>query len=355
MRMQFLRKSGVVLAASFLPVLLFGFGLTLSIYNVFGTPDHLKRALVSSGFYDNLVDNLVQQANTETSTNKDRIPLDQPRVRQIIQGAAPPARLQQLVEGVLDNTYAWARAETPQLSFSLDLSDVKANLSEGLAAYASERSASLPVCAGAPSAEYNPLEATCIPPGVSPAQAAEQIRAQINENVLKDPIISSDSIETEDGKPVAEQLRPASDIFEGMKKGMWLSGITSLLLAVAIVLLSKPWQNGLKRLGVIFISVGAITSVTAILLVVIANKAAENLAGQGGLQAGVSKVLGVLAGDFRAWLLGFGITLLVLGIGALVARRFIWPTKPDHHPADTHQTASSQPDKPENPFTTKTV
>lgn len=313
------RKFGVVVAAALLPLALFTWGLLFSTYQMFAKPDQIKHSLETSGIYETFVSDVLDQAKQKESASEEKIPIDQADVKQVIEGAASPEYLKTQVEGFLDGVYGWVRGETDHLLWQVDLSGVKASLGDGLTKLAQDRVASLPTCSGQVDPQsFDALSADCIPRGVNTSAAVADIRNQIDKQ-FKDPVFTQDDLKNDQGKTLESQLSAVPNVYSKLMLGLWVGAILILLFAAAIIFLSVPLRMGLKRAGIIFVSVGAISIVIATLGAYAMKKAAENLGAEGEIRESALKVISSLADSFRNWWLIFAIIILVLGIGALVA------------------------------------
>jgi hypothetical protein len=323
--MQFLRKAALGLAAS----LLFSVRLALRVRQVLGTPDTLKRALKDSGFYQTVVNDALTQAQKEQPDpqEQDNIPLDQPEVQTIIKRAASPELLQSQTEGALDSVYAWLQGKTPTLTFSADLSTFKTDLANGLGGYVEERLSALPKCSAKnpPSGDFDPFNATCLPPGTNVKKVAAEARNEILKGeFLKDTELTASDLKSEDGKPIDEQLKAVPQAYQAATWATYGAGALALLLGAAVFFLSETKRKGLKKIAIVLLSVGAVTALLGWLLGVGAGRA-EQFIREGALQLSMARVGQIIVGDLRNWWLGYGIVLLVLGIGALVALHFTKP------------------------------
>lgn len=331
--MNILKKSLLGLCASFLVVLLFIFGTTLGLYQVFGTPEPLKKALRESGFYESIVGDAIDQAQKEQHTEgQNEIPVNNPEVQNLIKSAVSPEILQTQLDGSLDSFYAWMRGETPKLVFSVELGDAKNKLAANVGTYVQERLATLPACdpGVAPNTDMDPFSATCLPQGVTAAQVADQAKGELlSSEFLKDTTVSADSLKGEGGKSVEEQLESVPAVYEAIKWALYGSGGLALLMAVAVVFLSVNWRSGLKKVSIIFIAVGGVSVVFSWLAAIGLNRVAE-FATEPLQQSGV-KIGQALGADLRIWWMWYGIVLIVLGVLALVVLRF---TKPKEHATD---------------------
>jgi hypothetical protein len=338
--MQFIRKLSLAAAAALLFVLLFTFGLAFSAYRVFSTPDTIKSALKDSGFYQSAVANALQHAQKEQSTPAqapNEIPISHPAVQNIIKEAASPEFLQTQSEQALDSVYAWLRGESPDLRFTVDLATVKTRLADGMANYVQQHLATLPACAPGTApvgAGFDPFNAVCLPPGTTPEQVAAETRSQIlNGEFLKDSTqITADTIKTEDGKTLAQQLRDVPETYQRLTWAIYGAGILALLMALAVVFLSTDRRSGLSRASMTFIIVGTISALMAWLSSFGVQRGALALADQSGgiapLQRNVMDIAQELVNDLRTWWMGYGLVLIVLGIVTLIISRFMRPKAP---------------------------
>lgn len=367
--MQYIRKTALSLAVSLLFTVLLLFGITLGLQRVFGTPDALKHALKDSGFYQNVVGNALDQSQKqETAGEGDKIPVDQPEVRNIIKDAASPELLQTQLEQALDSVYLWMQGKTSTLAFTIDAGDIKARLADGIEQYATQHLASLPVCPSTtlPIGDIDPFNATCLPQGVSANQAAAEAKNQVlNGEFLKNTTVSADTIKTDGGNTLEQQLSAVPVVYQAINWAAYGAGLLSALLAVAVVFLSQNWRSGLKKLSITFISIGVISALLGWLASLGTQRGAEFA--QEPLQQSAIKAAQFLVNDLRTWWMGYGITLIVFGIATLVTLRFTKPSASDEAkklaqqptgeavPATTAVANMSEPAKPLNEQNSKPV
>ncbi|HLZ15140.1 MAG TPA: hypothetical protein VKQ34_04085 [Candidatus Saccharimonadales bacterium] len=324
-----LRKLAVVLAVTFLPLALWGAGLTWSIHQVFGTPQHLEGALNTSGIYHDIVGEILSkvqadQANKGTP-NTDTIPINQPEVQAIIKQAFPPQYLQGQTNQIVDAIYGWLQGKQPALAFSVDLNSAKQQLANGVGQYAQARLSTLPACTPdqIPSGDVDPFSAACVPPGFDVAGAAAKARDTIlNGNFLQNANLTADSIKTSDGKTLGQQLRVAPRTYHKATLGVYALGVLAVLLSVAIIFLSQTWRAGLRKAAIVYISVGAVTVLVSWLITFGLHKAVLALGkttdASKALEQSILKVVEILAQDVRTYWMNYGLVLLSLGIVGLV-------------------------------------
>jgi hypothetical protein len=323
--MPFLRKAALVVATALLPLFLFGFGLMFSLLQVYGSPDHIKAALVKSGVYNTFISDVLSEVKVADG-GEETIPVDQPEVKNIIQNAASAEFLQQQTADFLDGMYSWVKGDSNELSLEINIIDAKAKLIDGIAAYANERLTALPPCTGpVPVDSFDPLNAECIPPGTDQAAAVERLKQEIaNADFLKDPVITADDIKADNGKTLEEQLKAVPGVYNQIVSGVWATGLMALFMAAAIVALRAPWRAGLKRVGIVFIVVGAVSVGLALGASLATGVLADALAqsGDNKIQASLTEIVHILTNDLRVWWMGYGLILALIGVATLLILKF---------------------------------
>jgi len=368
--MHILKKLGLGVAVALLPVMLFAFGSLVGIFLTLGQPDTIKTALDKSGIYKDAVPSLLKQLGSDErpqeSKDRDKIPLEDPKIQAIVQDAFAPDYLKQQVTNFIDGTYAVIQGKSKSLDFEINLLEAKTRLANGLGTYAEERLATLPACTSVESIDpngYNPLNATCVPPGVDKAAAGQKVRDEFlnNQDFLKDPVINANDLGTSEGNKLDENLDHVAKSYGLVKTLIWATGILAVLLAVAIVFWSAERRTGIRRASVTFISVGAVGAILAWAATFILGRVAENLAkaspsaeSNTELQAQIVDVIRLVSTDVRNWWIWYGVLLVVAGLGALIAMRFIRrPNTPSKEiPAEPASDMSQQTlPKPTEPST----
>ncbi len=334
MLMHFLRKSALASAAIMFVTVLSLFGVLWGFDRVFGTPTSLKHALKASGTYDHVVSNALDQAQKEdsNSSNKEDIPVNNADVRKIISQAFPPQYLQSQTEQAIDAFYNWMHGSTPTLVFRLDLSEAKTKLADGVGTYVSQRLSTLPVCTPAtiPSGDVDPFNATCVPPGFDVAAAAERARQEIlTSNFLKDAQFDAADLKTQNGKPFTETYHQVPTIYRAATNTLYGLGIFALLLGVAMVFLSRDRRSGLRKLGILSLCSGIVVTILGWGVNILTHRATTDFAARAEskepLQQNAIKIVQLLAADIHNWWLGFGLTLVALSVGGLLALHFTKP------------------------------
>lgn len=326
--MQLLKKSllGGVVTLLFAMLVLFGF--SFGVLQVFGNAGSIKSALERSGVYNSIVENALTQAQTrQGEPEAGSIPLDRPEVKNIITTAASPELLQAKTENVVDAVYAWIRGETPALTFSLEIGDIKTGLANGIEQYAIQYASSLPTCAPGASADVDNdlFNASCLPEGADPKQLAARAKNDfLSGEALKETTFSADTIKIGNDGTLAQKLQTAPNIYRKITWGVYGSGLLALPLAAGAILLSATWRSGLKKLSIILIGVGALGVAVSVLGGIGMSRVAD-LAKEP-LQQSAASVVEILLGDLRGWWLWYGVALIVAGVAALIVLRVTKPS-----------------------------
>ena len=314
--------------ASLLALSLFGIGLFGSIYKVVSTPEPLKHALKESGIYETGINDALEKAQKDQqSGSKEDIPTSDPAIRDIIKSSFPPEYLQGQAEHALDSMYAWLHGDTPKLAFSLDVEQAKTKLADGLGTYAQNRLDTLPVCTAAdqiPSGDVDVFNAACVPPGFNKAEAVAKTKDEIlNGDFLKDSHFDADEVKNDNGQTLKQQLQAVPNYYQMLMLIMYMLGGMAVVMTAGIVWLSGNWRRGLRLAGFVFVGAGIFTTGLGIVSSIVMHKAVDEFSKSGSntepLQQKVVKVVQLLTDDVRGWLLTYGIVLLVIGVGAIVA------------------------------------
>lgn len=339
--MNFLRKAVVVTVCSLLPMVLLSFGILFSLYQVLGSPTHIKKALDSSGVYDTAIASLVQQTTNEQGTSDTQTSAGEAAVRKAVSDAIPASYIKDQTGGVLDGVYAWLQGDTQNLAFSIDLTPVKTALVENLTAQALERARSLPPCTAESqlSSVNDPFSMECLPPGTNPDALANQTRQSIlDSEMFKNASITPQNLTQKGDKPLEEQLSTVKDGYQVVKKSVYLTGMLAIVFITTAIFLSQPRRIGIKRVAFILLSVGGVGIITAIVSNFAVKAVVDSVVkkAEGALGTKIAQAAQYLANDIRNWWLILGILSVAAAIGSLVGV-YLWNKK--------HTTSDSESSK----------
>jgi hypothetical protein len=258
--MPIVRKVMLGVAGATLVFFLFMTAVDVGIVRVVGSPAPIKRILADSGIYNSIVPSSLDQAK-QISGSQNQIPLNDPIVRSAAETTFSGQFLQATTDRVIDSIYRWLDGQTPVPDFKVDLSAKKVEFADRVAKAVDQRAAGLPRCSTAPtSGSFDPFNTTCLPPGVTAAQAAVAIRSDIlnGAGFLDEPVITADSVKSADSNRsvFADQLKQTPDTYRKLKTTPLIFGLITLLSLLAFILLSNSRRRGFKHLGFVLIGIG---------------------------------------------------------------------------------------------------
>jgi hypothetical protein len=331
--MEIGRRILLALLTPLLVGLLFLLALDVGINRTATHPKIVKGVLVKSGLYSSLVPNLLKQQINIQTANGD-IPTSDPLVQQAANKALSPKDVQTKAEAAIDSIYAWLDGKSPQPDFSLSFTPDKTALADNLAAEAQAKLSSLPACTTPFTATvFDPLNATCLPPGVSTASAANALREQIKSATIDTASFkAADFKSNSDPKKTAfqDQFRDVPHRYQQLQKLPVVLGLLTILTAIAMVLLRRNWRAGLKYVGLLVVAVGFIMLFFAWAFnSAIQSKAVSGLNSDNKIiEQSLKDAAKDLAGNVNKNYIYFGLVYVVAGGVALAAPQFIKKPEP---------------------------
>lgn len=261
MLMQFLRKFLLVLITPLFSLLLFATAFNMGLLRTVNQPANVKKIIADSGVYDTAVNGLLEQAKQISDKGDGSVSLNNPIIHSAANTTFTPQFLQTNTETVLDSVYAWLNGKTPQPDFKIDLTDPKNQFAAAVAKSVETRAASLPACTATNTpSDFDGLTAKCLPAGLTPAAAGNEVQANIvgGKGFLDHPVINANSVKSSNSKRsiFTDQLKDVPKQYQRVKKVPLVLSILTLLVAVAIVFLSSSRRKGLRHVGVSLLVIG---------------------------------------------------------------------------------------------------
>ncbi len=331
MLMNFLRKTALVIITPIFTFLLFAAAFDMGILRVVSQPNNVKQVLSDSGVYNSAVNSLLDQAKQETSNNGS-LDLTNPTIKSAANATITPQYLQQNTDSAIDAVYAWLNGKTPQPQFSIDVSSLKDKFAAAASQAAEQRATTLPACTDAASASAavnDPVAATCLPPGVTPAAVGSEVQGNLlgGQGFLDNATIDASTIKGKNSNHsiFASQLKDAPKQYQRIKKTPIILSLLALLSAVAIVFLSSSRRKGLRHVGILLVIIGIFMLVLAWGMNEAVTKEVPKIKLNNAVaQTDVRKVIVDLEQkiDQNYWI--FGAVYTVLGALAIAAAIF-WP------------------------------
>lgn len=363
--MQFVRKATLVVVVPLFSLLLFSLAVDIGFVRVVTHPDKIKQILNDSGVYSSVVSGLLDQAKQVSSNNGD-ISLSNTQVRSAADQAITPTFLKQNTETFIDSVYRWLDGKSASPDFLIDLTGVKTQFADNVANNLQPQLAALPVCsAGANVQSFDAFNATCLPRGVTAAQAVASVKSDIlnGKGFLDNPAITAKDLKSSDSNQsvFSDNLKDAPRGYQRAKSSPVVLAMLALLVAAAIIFLSPTRRSGVKRVGITLLSIGVFMVIFAWGLNQATTKALPKIKLNNVVLQEKVKVLArdiVKEVDNTYYMLG--ITYAVVGVASVAGTMFLFkgrgagPGKkytPDHQPPTSDKTAT--PAEPDNKLPSK--
>lgn len=244
--------------AAFLLILVSSVGiiaLTLSLN--LGNREVIASWPVEAGTYNSLTGSLfslMQRGEDGQESLEDTLKnslLDTADLETALASVLTPQYWQSKFEGVLNPTYDWLEGATAQPEFVLSFDDIQTPLTKALETEIVSQLKDAPRCPAQFSTErFDVLEATCLPPGVSPAQAADSFTDQFSktDSPLNETLLTGEELATESPE--------APGAYRQTQNWPWQFVIVLTLLVLAVGFTGKSPLYGFRRAGQLMFSSG---------------------------------------------------------------------------------------------------
>ncbi|HEU5005086.1 MAG TPA: hypothetical protein VFT49_03320 [Candidatus Saccharimonadales bacterium] len=260
--MSFIRKSLVASFTSLLTLTLLSLAISIGINHTAGNSANVKKALADSGIYKTIVPNALAQTQS-ISTSVGNIPLNDPQIKSAAESSLTPTEVQGDADKIIDSIYAWLNGKTQTPNFNISLAGPKDKLANNISLVIEQRAATLPTCTSLSRISTDVINASCLPPGVSPLQIATQVKSQIanNQDYLGQSDVTASSVKSSNSNQsiFSDQLRNLPNRYQHFKKAPYYLAALVILLAIAIVMLSSTRGRGLRRVGLALAVAGILT------------------------------------------------------------------------------------------------
>ncbi len=328
--MHYLRTFSRFLLGSSINSLLLLVPVLFALHALTASPAPIKHALQAGGVYDAapgaFIDESVSSKDTDAQTKQF---LENPDVRKIVNNAITPQFLQTNVDSALDNTYAWLNGKTATLQIKVDTTSTRERLIKDLTAYATHRAESLPACTLQQARALDPnqdiLSIPCLPPGVSPSNAAAEFSQTITDATNQLDQQPDQTVNTSAG---SEDARSA---FQAFTHYFWIVPLLLIVLATAYVLFHHDRRSGIRRLGRMVLINGVTLGLLAIIFGLLFSHAVDlvhdSTVSNKALQTSLTKAVTILVDDFKRTLLLWALGYVLVGVATILLLRRYTPVK----------------------------
>lgn len=335
--MKYLRRLGLSISTFVLAFSLFGFALSGALGQTIRDKETVKSWLEESGFYDEILDTVLNQIKSEGEAKlSGSVDLNNPEIRNIVNGVLNPDILKGLTERIVDGTYLWLEGETATPEYSVDLKNSKTQLSEALGLYASKRVIGLPNCTalqlGTMTAGIDFMAINCRPPKVTEEQVRQTVQTEVANNLgfIPDNYVSTDNLTKDENSNNIWPVQ-AQSVYQ---KSVWLPYVFGLLIVISMagtIFLSSTVKKGLYRAGGASIAGALILGITSILFSRGPSSMASLLDRLNPNQANIDLMTNLLnvagqdIGRILWWYIG---GYIILGIILVLASKFLLALQP---------------------------
>ncbi|HSX17859.1 MAG TPA: hypothetical protein VLE51_00690 [Candidatus Saccharimonadales bacterium] len=368
-----MRKVALGIAGTALVFFLFATAIDVGVIRIVGSPDPIKKILSDSGIYNSVVPSSLDNAKQISGSSQD-VPLTDPIARSAAESTFSPQFIKTSTDSVVDSIYRWLNGKSALPDFKIDLTPKKSEFINKVAVGVQQKAASLSRCTTLPSTtSFDVFNASCLPPGVTPAQAAETVRSDLSngQGFLDSPVITADSVKTTEICPTGLEGCPSPPVhnnffsknnnlpqyFQRLKVTPLIFVLITILLLLGIIFLSNSRLKGIRHVGFVLIGTG----IFVILFALAVNAAVNNK-----VLPKISLTNTVLQDDVRKLVhdtvhradntflaLGSGYAILgALGVGGFYLRRHHQPSaetmEKDIHTDDSTPQAEPKPPKPKS-------
>jgi hypothetical protein len=248
--MPLYRKIVIILVNNLFRLLLF---FTISIVAtvlLYADRSYVPTVLARNNVYEKIVSSLLETNKEQSLTVGGDITLDDPDIQKIVSDSFPAAELEQHTNTVINAAYDWLEQEKSVFSFSIDLTENKQRLAEGLSDYAINRLRSLPVCLEF-SLEIDPFSATCQPSYIDyEAERATLVEQFVNEaGFLDETIITEKSIFNDENDSLETKYTDAPIFYSLATVSPLYISLVLVSLALIVIFASSTKKIGLRKIG----------------------------------------------------------------------------------------------------------
>ncbi len=323
--MRTLKKIGFWIVSYTIRLVLFGCVTASVLVVVAGKPEDVKAILNQANSYERFVPAVID-ANKNQSNGDNTLDYSDPKVVSVITNSFPAADLRTNAENVIDHVYGWLDGSVPQLSFTVDFTQNKIALADGLTSYAFTRLAFLPPCKSLPS-EVNPLTIQCQPPDYDDPAIQTSYRDQLldSESFLSKTVITEKDLpKNTQGKTFAQQYSFAPTAYKWLLRAPYVLGALTVIMSVLYIFLSPKKRRGVSGLGSVFMGSGITLAIFPILYDFILPKLTSSFqvqSGTTGTQAIFSDVISQVTSHVDSLFITIGIQLTIVGLSIYLLER----------------------------------
>jgi hypothetical protein len=220
----------------------------LAFSTLYTNDSYILSVLDRNSVYDRLVPAFIQSNREQPLTGPGSVTLGDEQIQTIINKAIPAEKVRNSLVQVVSNTYDWLEYESESLTFSIDLSENKKQLTDGLTDYTYQRLLSLPTCQSFDSTGIDPLTADCVPLGFDVDAQRDTLEQEFNRKSL---FIDETTIDEETilGNETLASISDFPKYYHLIINGWPILLMILILVGTLVVLTAKNRIYGLRKVG----------------------------------------------------------------------------------------------------------
>lgn len=320
-------------------VVLFGpamalLGMSIAFNQTIGQPTFVKQVLREAQLYSTLSELAIDHLQLDANNQQTGL------ITQAMQETITPDVVQNNLEQILDDVYAWLDQDTPTLKISINIQPIRDSFVANLRPKLSTELASLPECTYAnPPTSSDPLSANCLPPGTDVNAVVEQAIQQIinSGEILQQNEISSQDLDatfaenntSPSGDTEASAQEPAPIGGPALEQGAtlyrlaknslpYLAGI-AIITGIGVFFLSKTRLRGLRKISGLLLANGILLVILAVGTQALATTLVPEAAQVNGLSDSAELTARIIVTAYAVLLRNFAVVISVVGLAGVIA------------------------------------
>lgn len=236
--------------------------IIISLFLTLRSPDHIKEWIADSGIYTDFVDIALDEtiARTTEGAVSQGFPLEEEELRNTAKEVLEPTWLQSTAESILDGIYVWLNGDSEYPLFTIDLADRKESVSNALRKLLHAKVDALETCTEPMEVEkeFNPVEAECIPAGVSRAEVDIEVDRWMDQLINNENFLKESKFEGKNLELPLEFKENAPEVFSQIKLGVSILIALILLMPALTILIALNRGIASILVSIIFLLSGAV-------------------------------------------------------------------------------------------------
>jgi hypothetical protein len=336
-------------------------GLALSTSSKINLSNESKTSdiLNSTTLYQDFLNQVTSQADKSLNSTQSA-PLNT-EIKKAVSAALPQSEFNSYVNTFVKANYAWLQGNTAKPQFKIDLSANKTAFATKISSYVNQNLSNLPECDDVQLLQLeavasSPLTLICRPPTLSIAQAASQVRGEVNNSsvFLANTVITPGSLNANNnntGNAYYVSITKAPQAYKWTMRSPYIFAASSLISMFLVYVCIRRRSKRIKVIGYIILVSGLVLLLVRLSsghIVTQANKHISNGYGIAEFKPALIDFANKLEANVMKTDLWFAIGYIVIALIILISHHFLKKRSPR-----THKSKKNIEDLPANGKTSK--